>query len=96
MVFSIWPRPEVPGAAEEAVTPRHAVRLEALGESRLGVQGWTSLWEDDENRVQGLDRLPGERRGRKGHKPVLERIFTARGGQERGWGSAHGGRGGTR
>lgn len=86
MVFSTWSQPEVPGAAEEGVTPRHAVRRRLWGSHNLGFRDGTSLWENDENRVQGLDRLPGERLGRKGHKPVLERIFSVRGGQERGWG----------
>lgn len=39
----------------------------------MGFRDGTSLWENDEKRVQGPDRLPGERLGRKAHKTVLEK-----------------------
>ena len=47
LVFSAWPHPEVPGAVEEGVTPwppgQAGKVVPALGESRLGVQGWDIL-----------------------------------------------------
>ena len=86
LVFSAWPCPEVPGAVEEGVTPWPPVRLGKLcrlwGSHGLGFRDGTSLWENNEKRVQGPDRLPGERLGRKAHKTVLEKNVSVRGGQE--------------
>ena len=56
--------------------------LPALGESRFGVQGWTSFREDNEKRVHVPNRLPGETSGRQGHKTLSERIFHVRVGEE--------------